>query len=39
MSRRQKILVGLAVMAASLVPAATASAGLLSNHNETLLLD
>jgi hypothetical protein len=39
MSRRQKILIGLAVLAASFAPAAAASAGLLNNHNETLVPD
>ena len=39
MSTRQRILVGLAVVGASFFPVAAASAGLLSNHSETLLVD
>ena len=40
MSKYQRILIGLAVVGASFIPSAAASAGfVLSNHNETLLSD
>jgi hypothetical protein len=40
MRKHQKVAVTLVVVAASFVPAAAANAGMvLSNHNETLLLD
>jgi hypothetical protein len=40
MSRYWRILIGLAVVGASFIPSAAASAGVqLVNHNETLLSD
>jgi hypothetical protein len=40
MRKQQKLAVTLVVVAASFLPAAAANAGMvLSNHNETLLLD
>jgi hypothetical protein len=40
MSRYRRILIGLAVVGASFIPSAAASAGfVLANHNETLLSD
>jgi hypothetical protein len=40
MGKQKKVVLTLVVVGASFVPAAAANAGLvLSNHNETLLLD
>ena len=39
MSRYRRILIGLAVVGASFIPSAAASAGLATNHSETLLSD
>jgi hypothetical protein len=39
MFRYQRVVLTAIVVVASFVPAANAMAGLLSNHNETLLLD